>query len=101
MRHETVTTWRARISLAGPLACREYCRNVGLCVTVEPTRFIYVGGEETGAVIGLINYPRFPDTQEEITDKARNLALMLLGKTYQDSVLVMTPDSTEWMTKRV
>ena len=69
-------------------------------MTVEPTRFIYTGGEETGAVVGLINYPRFPSTPEAILFRARELAMRLLEATCQHSVLVMTPDQTQWISKR-
>lgn len=105
MKTETATTWWAKIYLSGPLAvieqtCREECLEVGLCVTVTPTRFIYTGGEETGAEIGLINYPRFPKEDFEVTATARRLALRLLKATCQHSVLVMTPDTTEWFTNR-
>lgn len=30
----------------------------GLCVTVTQTTFLYKGGMEEGAIIGIINYPR-------------------------------------------
>lgn len=98
-------TYWARIYLSGPLAvieqtCRQECFDAGLCVTVEPTRFIYTGGEETGAVVGLINYPRFPCEPSAIMDRARKLAVRLLDATFQHSVLIMTPENSEWVTKR-
>lgn len=91
--------------MSGPIdvakqVCREHCLLVGLCVTVEPSCFIYSGGEEAGFVIGLINYPRFPDSPERISAKARFFASILLQRTAQWSALVMTPDATEWITVR-
>lgn len=105
MIHEQTKTGWARIYLSGPLhvieqVCRRDCLREGLCVTVEPTRFIYTGGEEVGAVVGLINYPRFPSSQEEITNRAMALAKALLEETFQHSVLVMTPAMTHWLTTR-
>lgn len=105
MKIKNEKTYWARIYLSGPLTeieqtCRAFCLRVGLCVTVEPTRFIYTGGEESGAVVGLVNYPRFPKTEEEITETAKSLAIQLLDATCQHSVMVMTPDQTEWLTKR-
>lgn len=105
MLTRTVETWWVRIYISGPLAvaeqvCREECLREGLCVTVEPTRFIYTGGEETGVVVGLINYPRFPADAQAITDKAKDLAEKLLARMCQHSVLIMTPDETTWITKR-
>jgi len=104
MTSETVITYWVKLYLSGPLdvikqECRKECLT-GLCVTVEPTLFIYTGGEETGAVIGLLNYPRFPRTPEEITSIAAKLALQLLEATHQHSVLIVTPDFTKWITKR-
>ena len=98
-------TFWARIYISGPIhaveqACRAECLREGLCVTVEPTKFIYTGGEETGCVVGLINYPRFPSLPMAIEARARWLALILLDATHQHSVLLMTPEITEWITKR-
>lgn len=72
----------------------------GLCVTIEPTDFIYTGGEEAGYVVGLINYPRFPDTPGGINARAEELMQKLLEGTHQHSALLMTPDETVWITRR-
>lgn len=80
--------------------CRQECLEDGLCVTVELTKFIYTGGEELGAVVGLVNYPRFPTTPDALWGRAVNLAIRLLNATCQHSVLVMSPEITEWITKR-
>lgn len=104
MRRLEQTTFSVRVYVSGPLAvaeqvCREYCL-VGLCVTVEPTRFIYTGGEETGVVVGLVNYPRFPSTPEQITEHAYKLAELLVVAMHQHSALVIGPKETLWMTRR-
>jgi hypothetical protein len=100
----TATKW-IRIYMSGPLAvaeqvCREDCLREGLCVTVEPTRFIYTGGEEAGFVVGLINYPRFPTTHIELLARAERLARLLLTRTCQHSALIMGPKRTTWITQR-
>jgi hypothetical protein len=105
MNSKFTSTYWVRLYLSGPIeiakqVCREDCLREGLCVTIEPTTFIYTGGEEAGYVVGLINYPRFPTTSEKLVKRARELAILLLARTYQHSVLVMTPDGTEWITKR-
>lgn len=79
---------------------RAECLNEGLCVTIDATNFIYTGGEEAGYVVGLINYPRFPKEPSEIEARARGLMQTLLEGTFQHSALLMTPDLTEWITKR-
>lgn len=100
----TPTFW-ARIHLAGDIdvakqVCREECFRDGLCVTIEPSEYIYTGGRGTGYVVGLINYPRFPATPESITERAKALAIALMERGCQHSCLVMTPNATEWMTRR-
>ena len=55
----------AWIYVAGDLGvaekvCREYCFDVGLCVTVKPVNYIFTGGTETGVQIGLIQYVPYP-----------------------------------------
>lgn len=94
-----------RIYLSGPIdvakqICREECFNEGLCVTIEPTTYIYTGGEESGYVVGLLNYPRFPTTPEKLAQRAETIALKLLEKTFQNSVLIVTPTESRWITKR-
>jgi hypothetical protein len=76
---------------------RKDCLEEGLCVTIEPTLFIYSGGEELGYVIGLINYPRFPATKESIFARAHNLAEKILAASYQRSILIMSPERTVWI----
>jgi len=105
MRVETSMTYWVRIYMSGPIevakqVVRAACLREGLCVTVEPTTFIYTGGEESGYVVGLLNYPRFPTTEENLRTRARDLMMELLEATFQHSGLMMTPGATEWVTKR-
>lgn len=105
MRTELVDTYWARIYISGPIevakqAIRAECLREGLCVTIEPTTFIYTGGEESGFVVGLVNYPRFPSTPDALFARARDLMGKLLEATFQHSAMLMTPQSTEWVTKR-
>jgi hypothetical protein len=105
MRLETSNTQWARIYLSGPIevakqVIRADCLREGLCVTIEPTTFIYTGGEEAGYVVGLINYPRFPIEPEALFARARSLMHKLLDGTFQQSGLLMTPLFTEWVSNR-
>ena len=97
--------------MSGPIetakqVVRKFCMELklntgsGLCATVEPTTFIYTGGEEQGFVIGLLNYPRFPNTPENINQLARDMVEELLDATHQFSALMVNPNTTEWVTRR-
>ena len=99
-------TYWAKIYIAGPVAeieqiCREYCMK-GSCVTVTPTKYIYTMGEEVGAEIGLINYPRFPKDNPKLTllHEAVELGEEICAKTFQGSFTVMTPDNTYFYSRR-
>lgn len=101
----SVQTFWARIYMSGPIeiakqVCRDYCLREGACVTVDPTHYIYTGGEESGFVVGLLNYPRFPATPEFIQHRATLLMHSLLNATHQHSALLMTPTETTWVTRR-
>lgn len=105
LKEATCETYWAKLYLSGPIevakqAIRAECLREGLCVTIEPTTFIYTGGEEVGYVVGLINYPRFPATAEEIEARALYILHLLLDATHQHSALMMTPAKTTWATKR-
>lgn len=81
----TASTYRVLLYLSGPIETAKHilraeCLREGLCVTVEPTTFIYTGGEEAGYVVGLLN--------------------RLLAETFQHSALLVTPDTSEWVTVR-
>lgn len=88
--------------MAGPIetakqVIRDVCYYEGLCVTVDPTTFIYTGGEETGVAIGFVNYPRFPSKPEELLQRARAMAEKLIPAMNQKSALLVAPDKTEWI----
>lgn len=81
-------------------ACRQYVNGVGLCVTVERADYVYTYGMESGVVIGLVNYPRFPCSKEKIYDKAKGLATHLIRELCQSSVLIDDGVGAEWITTR-
>ena len=101
----THPTFVVRSYLSGPIevakqVLREFCREVPSCATIEPTTFIYPGGEEVGYVVGMLQYPKFPLPEAEIRDRAVDLANLLIERTFQDSALVVTSSETLWMTRR-
>tara|TARA_B100000678_G_C18122159_1_gene467143 strand:+ start:350 stop:682 length:333 start_codon:yes stop_codon:yes gene_type:complete len=105
MKRVEVTSYPISIFIAGdPLeaeaVCREYCDEVGLCVTLIETVYCYTGGEEAGVIVGLINYPRFPSKPEQIWEHAEALADRLLHGLGQQSYTIQAPDRTVWISHR-
>lgn len=80
--------------------CCIYCDEVGLCVTVTPTVYAYTGGCESGVIVGLINYPRFPKSPEEVWAHAEALAHRLRQRLGQESFTIQAPDKTVWFSFR-
>jgi hypothetical protein len=105
MRQETTISWPVSIFIAGDheaatRICREFCNEIGLCVTVTPTTYVYTGGEEEGVIVGLINYPRFPALPHEINEVAEQLALRLKDGLGQGSFTIQDPHSARWRSWR-
>lgn len=96
------STWTANIYLSGDIAeasriLQRECFKIGLCVTIEPLDFIYTGGREPGYRVGMVNYPRFPKSQDRLESIAMDLAVVLLNETFQKSALVVAPNGSMWL----
>ena len=94
-------SWPVSIFMAGDVdaakdICQAYCDEVGFCVTVTPTTYVYTNGREAGFIVGLINYPRFPSTPLLIQDHAQRLAVQLRETLGQQSYSIQTPAGTVW-----
>lgn len=76
------------------LICQKYCNEVGFCVTITPTKYIYTNGNEKGFVIGIIAYPRFPKKQIELLKHSFSLAKQLKEKLKQYRVTITTSDKS-------
>ncbi len=105
LRYAMCPAFRARIYIAGLKSviedfCMSYVMEVGLCVNVQETNFIYTGGCESGCVIELINYARFPSTKNAITERALTLAHKLMQRCSQSSCTVLTDDNSFFLTVR-
>jgi hypothetical protein len=74
--------------------CQKLCNIRKACFTVTPTRFIYVDGCEDGAVIGLINYPRFPAEKDRMIYDSWEIANYLKDRFGQIRVSITTPEKT-------
>lgn len=68
---------------------RRFCRDVPCCVTVTPTTFVYMGGEESGFVVGFRNYPRFPSDAYTLRSTAADLADRLRPELAQRSYMIV------------
>lgn len=79
--------------------CQEYCLT-GLCVNLSETDYIYTMGSEKGFVVELINYARFPKTNNELTNIAQGLADLLLERLFQGSYTLMTPEKSYFVSRR-
>lgn len=79
---------------------QEYCDDVGLCVTVTPTRYVYTGGMESGVIVGLINYARFPKYTHQILEQAINLGEKLRIGLHQQSFTVQDGIHSRWYNYR-
>lgn len=109
MRPKTVRkdceTYTAEIYMAGDVTlCRSILQrmaaNTGMCVSLEKVGYIYTGGLESGFVVRLINYPRFPANKEDIKNMAGRIAENLLHKLGQGSYTIVYPDETVFMSRR-
>lgn len=81
--------WRVHDLDEIKLWLHNYCDQVGYCVTVTETEFIYKNGGEPGCTVGLINYPRFPASWEAIRDHAFAIAKGLMKLLKQQKVTVV------------
>ena len=96
-------TYWAWIYIAGDLATiKSVCRKftlTGLCVTIEPIDFIYTGGSEEGARVGLINYPRFHNDEDSIFEKAEELGKLLAIENCQLSFSIVDSNKTVYFSR--
>jgi hypothetical protein len=104
MKKVREAAFSATIYVAGEVAdarstIRKFCE-IGLCVTVTPTTFIYTRGAEDGVAVGLTNYPRFPTTPDDLQARAELLCDTLIRDLTQSSGLVVGPKRTAWLTRR-
>lgn len=74
--------------------CQEFTNEYSKCVSVTPTIFKYKGGEEPGAIISFINYPRFPTSSLSIEADALLLANKLLIELNQMRISIVFPAET-------
>jgi hypothetical protein len=94
-RSITVSIFMAGSRATAIEVCRDYYKSFGGCVTVTPTTYVYTGGQEQGFVVGFINYPPYPDGNEDsLILKAMALAEVLARELGQQSYTIQGPTRT-------
>ena len=101
---KTLPTFTINIYIAGrdeairPLLSK-YCLENRICFSLDNVDFPYLGGEQHGFRIGIINYPRFPREESELSEMAINLAKHLIEEAYQISATVVGPKETTFISR--
>tara|TARA_Y100000310_G_scaffold345352_1_gene464051 strand:- start:13405 stop:13758 length:354 start_codon:yes stop_codon:yes gene_type:complete len=67
---------------------------------LSKTDYVYKYGEESGVLIGFVNYPRFPKTEYDILVEAEYLGRMLMHDLHQGSFMIQTPKEARWFSRR-
>lgn len=94
-------SFEAKIFISGDITkikdvCAAFCECNDLCVSVIEMDFVFTGGTEKGACIGLIQYPRFPKDTQTIVNQAKSLVTLLLYECHQRSCTLMYGDEVEF-----
>jgi len=104
-REDVEPAWWARVYVGGNLqaaemVCRNACFPHGLCITLEPTLYIFAGGTESGVVAGLIQYPPFSEESSILRQKAIELGKAIAEACCQWSFTVVTPSECIYYSRR-
>lgn len=74
--------------------CQNFCDKFSFCVTLTSTEIIYKNGNESGFIVGLINYPRFSVYPEDLKDTAIDIAKIFMKKFNQLRIIIVCSDET-------
>lgn len=100
----TCPTHVIKIYIAGDMQlARQFLQEyvmAGACVGLSKEEYIYTLGKEDGIVVNLINYPRFPKTEEKLLDQAIKLARKLMLKLFQGSCTVVDYNGDSYFISR-
>lgn len=104
-QQDELPSWWAFIYIGGDLqvtemTCRNSCFPHGLCVTVEPVKYIFAGGTEDGTRIGMIQYPPFPESESDLLNKAIAVGKAVAEANYQWSFTIVTPTTNVFLSRR-
>jgi hypothetical protein len=101
---EDIKTYWASLYIAGEIntievACRDACFPSGLCVTLEKVTYVFGGATEKGVRIGFIQYPPFPEKEDDIYKKAVALGKDIAEKCFQYSFTIVTENKTTFFSR--
>ncbi len=72
----------------------QHACSVNACVRMSRCRFTHKEYDEAGWELGVINYPRFPKTVQELESFTLGLAEHLVGALKQNRVSAVMPERT-------
>ena len=72
----------------------------GACVSISEEEYIYTMGNESGIVVNIINYPRFPKEESELLNEAYLLAQTLIEDMHQGSCTVVDYNGQSYFISR-
>lgn len=78
----------------------QYCAKNGDCFAITPTDYVYSGGIESGFVVTLISYPRFPRSPDELGAVMNEVANLLMEELGQGSYTIEAPEGTKFISRR-
>jgi len=89
----TEASYSVKIYIAGPIdlihqSCRKFVNRTRICVNVTPNHYIFPYGEQPGAIIELIQYPKYPAQNEDIFLTAIELGYAICEECHQGSFTI-------------
>ena len=79
--------------------CDDYCRKVGVRLSVTPTTFFYTHSATHGCFIELFKNPRVPHSNYDIVGAAIDLAKRFLKEFKQERIIIICTDQTYMVEK--
>jgi hypothetical protein len=80
--------------------CRQHCFEKGLCITVEPVKYIFTGGSEDGVRIGFINYTPYPKERIDILLRAEKLGYDIAERNGQWSFTIIDDHLSRYYSRK-
>lgn len=97
---EKADAYHATIHMAGDYDdARRVCRKFvmcGACVQLAACEYIYTAGMESGFTVRIMNYAKFPRSEDEIENLALQLACQLCRELCQKSFSIETPRASKY-----